>query len=92
MDSWADHSVQRCFLLRLCDPLQFFLRDLQPPHKPSGGGNTPDVPAALLLNMRCHDCDGPVTKVPKPQPKTASSAMTTKQMNKHALKYTPLTH
>lgn len=79
MDSWADHSVQRCFLLRFCDSLQFFLRDLQPPHKPTGGGNTPDVTAALLPNMRCHNCDGPVTKVTKPKPKTTSRSL---QQNK----------
>lgn len=92
VDSCAGVAAQRSFLLWLCAALQFVLRDLQPPHQPSGGGNTPDVPAALLLRMRYHYCDGSVTQV-HTHPHTSNTLkgkFTTQLINnhKHANKHT----
>lgn len=63
VDSHAGVGGQCRLLLRLRAARQFVLRDLQPPPQPSGGGNSPDVPASLLHHMHSHYCDGPVTKV-----------------------------
>lgn len=63
VDSCAGVGVQCRLLLWLRAALQFVLRDLQPSHQPSGGGDSPDVPASLLHHMHSHYCDGPVTKV-----------------------------
>lgn len=63
VDSHAGVGGQCRLLLRLRAARQFVLRDLQPPPQPSGGGNSPDVPASLLHHMRSHYSDGPVTKV-----------------------------
>lgn len=63
VDSHAGVGGQCRLLLWLRAARQFVLRDLQPPPQPSGGGNSPDVPASLLHHMRSHYSDGPVTKV-----------------------------
>ncbi|KAM6969564.1 phospholipid-transporting ATPase VD [Tautogolabrus adspersus] len=62
VDPRAGVGVQCCVLLWLRAVLQFDLCDLQPPHQPSGGGDTPDVPASFLHRVCSHYCDGSVTQ------------------------------
>lgn len=62
VDSCAGVGSQWWFLFWLCAALQFVLCDLQPPHQPFGGRNTPDVPASLLYHLCSNYCDGSVTQ------------------------------